>query len=174
MGPGCCGTRAAGSNHPLTRLFSRLLTYNAAMYRTLILTLALTLTATLAPAHVGVKDPRVIAWMAGMKDMGAAEKMLRQMARGQIAFDQAAAETALAVIAREAPKVVPLFETPATDPKSEALPTIWTAFDDFKAKAEALEQTVASADVSTLERLQATARPIGQTCGACHDAYIEN
>lgn len=144
------------------------------MQRTLTLTLALTLTATLALAHVGVKDPRVIAWMAGMKDMGAAEKSLARMARGQIAFDQAAAEAALAVITREAPRVVPLFKTPADDPKSEALPTIWTAFDDFKAKADALEQAVAAADVSTLERLKATARPIGQTCGACHDAYIED
>lgn len=144
------------------------------MKRTLTLTLALTLTATLAAAHVGVKDPRVIAWMAGMKDMGAAEKTLARMERGQIAFDQAEAEAALAVIAREAPRIVPLFKTPADDPKSEALPTIWTAFDDFKAKAEALEQAVASADVTTLEALQSSVRPIGRTCGACHDAYIED
>ncbi|MEL7461340.1 MAG: cytochrome c [Pseudomonadota bacterium] len=139
-----------------------------------ILALTFILTATLALAHVGVKDPKVIAWMAGMKEMGAAEKSLARMARGQIAFDPGQAQAAMEVLAREAPQVVPLFETPADDPKSEALPAIWTAFDDFKAKAAALETAVAAGDVSTPEALARTARAIGATCGACHDLYVED
>lgn len=142
--------------------------------RTLVFTLALMVPATLALAHVGVKDPRVIAWMAGMKDMGTAEKALRRMARGQVAFDPVAAQTALDVLAREADQVVPLFETRATDQKSEALPTIWTDFDDFKAKAADLELAVSASDIATLESLSATARRIGASCGACHDVYVQD
>lgn len=155
-------------------LFLRHLIYSRPMKQILPLTLVLAATATLALAHAGVKDPDVMARMEGMKAMGAAEKTLRRMSRGQITFDATEAQAAREVLAREAPRVVPLFEPQADDPLTEALPTIWTAFDDFAEHAEALEQAVANLDVSSLGRLQATLRPVGQACGTCHDAYVKD
>ncbi len=141
------------------------------MRRTTMMTLGWTLLATAAFAHAGVKDPNVMAWMAGMKDLGSASKTLVQMARGQVAYDEAAATAALDTLASEAAEIVPLFEQQAEDPKSESLPAIWTDFADFSDKAAALQAAISAADVSTEAGVQAAARSIGATCAACHKAY---
>lgn len=59
--------------------------------------------------------------------------------KGAIAFDPVVARAAAEEIATHAARIPALFETPATDPKSEAHPAIWQDFDDFAAKARDLE-----------------------------------
>ncbi len=129
--------------------------------------------ATVALAHAGVKDERVMAWMAGMKDMGADTKVLVQMARGTVAFDADAAAASKDALASEARRIVPLFETKADDPKSESKPTVWSEFDAFTRLSEDLEAVIAAADVSTPDGVKAAAREIGTACAACHDRYRE-
>jgi len=62
-----------------------------------------------------------------------------------------------------------------TDPKSEALPEIWTSFADFTAKAEAMEQVAARGAelVDTREALGETVRELSGTCLSCHKLYRE-
>lgn len=123
-----------------------------------------------ALAHQGVTSPEVMARMEGMSALAAATKRLGQMAKGEIAFDKTAAKAALAEIRSEAARVVPLFQTRAEDPKSEAQPAIWEDFPDFTLRARALEQA-ASGDVGTADALRKTLAQIGAACGGCHDPY---
>ena len=50
-------------------------------------TMAVALSATLATAHDGVKDPIVKARMEGMKEIGSNMGVLGDMAKGKRAFD---------------------------------------------------------------------------------------
>lgn len=133
--------------------------------------IGLVILATAAGAHEGVKNPKVMAWMAGMKDLGAATKTLVKMASGQSEYQEYTASAALEALSMEAAQIADLFAEQANDPKSDSLPAIWSAFDDFTNKAAALEASVAAADVSSLEGVQAAVRSIGGTCSACHMAY---
>ena len=96
------------------------------------------------------------------------------MAKGETDFDSDAATKAAAVIAAHSDEVPQLFRDPATDPKSEALPAIWTNFDDFTAKSDALTQAAMAADTSSLSGLRGSMRDIGRSCTACHRDYRMN
>ena len=136
--------------------------------------LAATLILTSAAfAHEGVKNPAVMARMHGMKDITSDVKVLGNMAKGTVAFDQGAAQAALASLARHAGETPALFEAPEDDPKSEALPAIWDNFDDFTAKSLELE-TLATGLSSTLtskEDLPSALQQIGANCTSCHKLY---
>jgi cytochrome c556 len=91
----------------------------------------------------------------------------------------------LAVVARNAARIQMLADmipelfatnvTPAATVKTRALPGIWTAQADFKAKADALSKAagaVAAAAKSGDAAATKTANAeISKACGACHDAY---
>ena len=127
--------------------------------------------ATPALAHEGVSDPSVKARMDAMMAIGRATEVLGTMAKGERAFDATAASTAAAEIASHASQVPALFQDQATDPKSEALPAIWTNFNDFTAQSDALKLAAEGADTSSLSGLRGSMRAIGQSCGACHRDY---
>lgn len=133
------------------------------------------LIASAALAHQGVKDPAVMARMEAMSGIGKAMKVLGGMAKGETAFDAAAARRAAATIAVEAGRTPALFRTPADDPKSEARPEIWQRFDDFTAKSRLLEQVASglSTSISTRNDLQTGVKEIGAACKACHKTYRE-
>ena len=101
--------------------------------------LALMVTGTAALAHGGVKDPHVMHRMMGMSELAKQMKLIGAMAKGAMPFDADAARAALLNISREASQIPALFETAATDPKSEALPVIWDEFDSFTSRASELE-----------------------------------
>lgn len=126
--------------------------------------------ASTALAHEGVKNPAVQARMHGMKELGAATKILGEMAKGVQSFDASAADAAMQKIREETARIEGLFEANEDDPKSEALPGIWTDFADFSVKTQALTEAV-SADVSSLEDVKAIVPKIGATCSACHKVY---
>ena len=56
-------------------------------------------------------------------------------------------------------------------PTSEAKPEIWTSWDDFVKKSEALTAAVTAADVSSVEAIGASLGSIGGTCKDCHSVY---
>ena len=93
------------------------------------------------------------------------------MARGKIPFDAAQAERAKAKLSAAAAGIPAAFEVQAEDPKSEALPAIWSNWDDFTAKSVAMETAVSGLDTSSLEDLRAGLGPIGRSCGGCHKSY---
>ena len=136
----------------------------------LILTSSLMI-ASMALAHNGVKNPAVMARMQGMEQIGAASKVLGNMARGRVAFDAEGAASAKAALAQHAAEIPALFEAQEDDPKSEALPAIWSDFADFTAKADALRDAAEAMDVTSAETIAAGMGTVGGACRSCHKAY---
>lgn len=134
----------------------------------LIATLSL---AGIAAAHQGVKDAKVKAWMHAMGEAGQASKVLGGMAKGSVGFDASKAAEAQATLIEVAANIPALFEQPAADPVSEALPAIWEDFADFSDKAEAMKIAAEGMDVSSAEVLGNSVRSLGRSCGGCHRSY---
>lgn len=124
-----------------------------------------------ALAKDGVTNPVVKERMDVMAMIGDNTKVLGGMAGGKMAFDADKAAAAAAAIAAASGRVAAVFEAPETDPVSEAKPEIWTNWQDFVAKADALTLAAGSLDTSSLESLQAGMGAIGGTCKACHSDY---
>ncbi len=113
-----------------------------------------------------------------MKSFGGALGQLAPMAKGEKPFDAAAVNAALEQLNANVMK----FDAAALFPEgsaegTEALPAIWTNWDDFTAKVEKLKADVAGvaanppADQAALGAALGT---IGGNCGTCHQTYRMN
>lgn len=131
------------------------------------------LIASAALAHTGVKDPQVKARMDGMATLGEHSKTLGGMVKGTTPFDAGKARATLTAMGEEAKNIAPLFTPPATDPKSEARPAIWTEWEAFQASAANMEQTIRAAEIDTPAALNQSLRAIGAACSSCHKSYRE-
>lgn len=127
--------------------------------------------ATAAIAHSGVKNAKVMARMDSMSVISQNLKVIGGMVQGKTDFDAAAARNALDDISRQASLITELFEPEETDPKSEALPVIWTSWADFTTKADALEKAAKDVDAANVNALGQGLRAIGGTCKSCHSIY---
>lgn len=127
--------------------------------------------ATAAVAHNAVKNPQVKARMDAMVQISQNLKIIGGMAQGKTQFDSTVAQGALDALTQQAGLVTGLFKAEETDPKSEALPAIWTNWSDFTAKADALGIAADKMDVSTVESLGQGLAAIGGTCKSCHSDY---
>lgn len=141
------------------------------MHKAILVTVAVVAGATAAFAHVGVKDPAVMARMHNMKDSAAALEVLGGMAKGEVAYDAARAEAARAELLVLAAAVPALFKGAETDPLTEARPEIWDNWPDFEAKAMMAEEAVAAMTVGDAQEIAASLRPVGAACSACHELY---
>ncbi|CUH52479.1 Cytochrome c556 [Shimia marina] len=138
------------------------------------LSLALLLiVATPAWAHNGVKDPQVMARMTAMEHIGDAFQTLVSMAKQEVPLHQAKAHMARDTIVTHASTITTLFEAPATDAKSEALPNIWDNWADFSAKADDLTKAAQALDFKDRAALADTLGAVGSACRACHKPYRE-
>lgn len=135
-----------------------------------ILVLSLIMVGGIALAE-GAADPDVKARQDLMDANGGAMKTLGGMAEGKMAFDAAAAEAAKATLVANAADIAAKWKNNASDPASHSKPAIWTAWDDFTAKAGDLGTTAAALDVSSLDGVKAGLGAIGGACKACHTAY---
>lgn len=133
--------------------------------------LHLALGAALFAGAAFAQDATVAARQEAMKTVAASTKVLGDMATDKAPFDTAKAEEARLALASAAASIPTLFQTEATDPKSEAKPEIWQNWDDFTAKAAALETAATGADASSLDAVKAAMGQIGPTCRACHTDY---
>ncbi len=133
------------------------------------LALVLMLSAGMALAHAGVKNPAVMERMHGMKSMKDALKAMGEAANGVRAYNQAEIDAALGVLQSEAARIPMLFEAQEEDPKSEALPVIWSQFDAFSDKAAAMKASVGM--TVTQEALPQVLGQIAETCKGCHQVY---
>jgi cytochrome c556 len=131
------------------------------------------LITTSAHAHDGVKDPEVMARMMAMEKIGTAFKTLVSMAKQEVPLHQAKARMARDTIVTQSGKTKALFENPATDPKSEALPAIWDNWADFSAKSDNLTKTAKTLDFKDRAALASTLGSVGSACKACHKNYRE-
>lgn len=136
--------------------------------------ICLTITATAALAHTGVKNPDVLARMEVMKGIADHTKLIVQMSRGIVAFDTDQMKAAAAGIEASASETIAKFKIRAEDPKSEALPAIWDDWQQFETLT--LEMGQAAAEVSNATspaELALAAKALGETCAACHKAFRE-
>ncbi len=135
-----------------------------------ILVLGLIMAGGLAFAGAAT-DPDAKARQDLMDANGGAMKVLGGMAKGEVAFDAAAAEAAKATLVAKAGEIATVFKNQSTDPASKAKAEIWTAWDDFAAKAGDLGKAADALDTSSLDGVKAGLGAIGGACGACHTAY---
>lgn len=131
----------------------------------------LVLVAGVAIAKEGVQDPTVKARMDLMGTIGMNTKTLGDMAGGKADFDAAAAQAAKDAIIAASADIAAKFEPQATDPVAEAKPEIWTNWDDFVAKAGALNAAATALDASSLDGIKAGMGGIGGACKDCHSTY---
>lgn len=117
-------------------------------------------------------DPNAKMREEVMEEIGGAMGVLGKMAKGEMAYDAAAAEAAKAKIIEESAAIPTEFATMGeVDPASEAKPEIWANWDDFLKKATALNAAATAADVSSAEAIGASMGGLGGACKDCHTTY---
>jgi cytochrome c556 len=115
--------------------------------------------------------PEVKARQDLMQAQRAAAAALGDMAAGRAAFDAAAAARARADLAALAAAIPAAFEPAVTEAASEARPAIWTDWEDFVARAEALTAAAQALDATSLDGVRAGMAAVGAACKACHQTY---
>lgn len=111
-----------------------------------------------------------------MKSVGKSMKIAVPMAKGETAYDAAAAADAMKTINGVPDKFVTLFPAGSDqDPDTTASPKLWENMDDFKAKANGLKEASADAiDAAAKGHEEFKAALFGsvaKTCKGCHEAY---
>lgn len=124
-------------------------------------------------AHEGVQNPAVLERMESMSTMVRSLTEMRRMSRGQLPFDAAKVEQAKQILLQETMRTPDLFEAEESDPRDEALPAIWTNWDDFSAANDRMLAVINQADPATQDELRVWIRDVGLTCAACHRSYRE-
>ncbi|WP_158500684.1 c-type cytochrome [Shimia marina] len=114
-----------------------------------------------------------MARMTAMEHIGDAFQTLVSMAKQEVPLHQAKAHMARDTIVTHASTITTLFEAPATDAKSEALPNIWDNWADFSAKADDLTKAAQALDFKDRAALADTLGAVGSACRACHKPYRE-
>jgi cytochrome c556 len=140
-----------------------------------IFTAIFIVTSSVVFAHSGVKDKNVKERMMLMKKMADNTKIIGHMLKGKTSFDANEAKLALERLSSLSLKTPKVFEVNATDPKSEAKPTIWDEFDEFTKLSEdlAATSTVLAGSVDTIKDLRPALKRISSGCKACHSRYRE-
>jgi cytochrome c556 len=100
-----------------------------------------------------------------------------KMSRGQIPFDQAAVETALADLEKAVPTIPATFQTnPKMDlPGAEyvADPKVWENKADFDSKVPTVTKQITDlkGKVKDVDSLKVAWKEINDKCDGCHDTY---
>ena len=105
--------------------------------------------------------------------------LLGGMAKGEIDYDAASAQGAAANLAALSKMDQSRFWVPGSDSDtlgdaSRALQAIWSADSTARAKGMSLAEAAGALEMvagNGLDALRGAMGPVGQSCGACHDAY---
>lgn len=129
-------------------------------------------------AHADAAEDALEARQGFMKMLGINMGTLAGMAKGEIAYDAAAATTAGNNIEALTKYTVPALFIEGTSPddgvETEALPAIWENSEDFAAKFAALGEAAAGAGAAAgggQEAVGPVVQKLGEACKACHDDY---
>ena len=145
---------------------------------------AITLAAVLGlPALALAQDAEdaVEARHGFMTMLGINMGQLAGMAKGEIAYDEAAASLAASNIVALTQYDAPALFVEGTSSEdmrdSEALPAIWENPDDFRAKFAALREAAAGSPEAVKGgqgNLGPAVQKLGGACKSCHDDYRKN
>jgi len=109
-----------------------------------------------------------IALMTAQK---AAMDELTSMMAGRSYFDQAKARAARRQLVKSTGSIRKHFRKPQLDPRSNARPLIWHAWDDFKNRAETAEMAARALNTRSLPGLRRTLPGLMQSCISCHETF---
>ena len=135
-----------------------------------VVTILLVADITPAPAHKGAQG----VVKQRMKDMMRMERRLRlvnAMAQGRAAFNARILRERARTIRKHAMRIPELFPPGTHAYPSEASPTIWQDFDDFRRHAMALRAAADELAVATPETLPRVLDAVRRTCRGCHEKY---
>jgi cytochrome c556 len=124
-------------------------------------------------AVIAQSDPIAVR-QAMMKENDANARVAVQMMRGQIPFDAAKIEAAMAQWADTAKKFPDLFpDNSKTGGETRAAPKLWESKADFKDKADEFGDSVSEyrGKIKDVEALKTAINSIGQSCDNCHQLY---
>ncbi|MDO6725462.1 cytochrome c [Cognatishimia sp. 1_MG-2023] len=145
---------------------------------TAALVVALGASAVMADGHSKALMGAVKARQGQMQLYAHNLGVLGAMAKGDVAYDaaaaQAAADNLVAVSGLNAMTMWPQGSDSTSMEGTRAKAEIWSNFPDVGAKAGAMAEAsvaMAAAAGSDLASLQAAMGPLGGACGACHKAY---
>ncbi len=131
------------------------------------------LTVTAGKAHKGATGI-VKERMMSMKSMGAGMKALAAMVTGKAPYDAAKTKTIAVDMKQHAAAIPKQFPKDSIKGPSEALPAIWTDWEDFKGHADELArlagQLSRAADTGKMAALGLFAQ-MGKSCSGCHQDY---
>ena len=137
-----------------------------------IIAVATILAASSAYAEEEPTDPKAIAREELMKIVGKNTGVLGDMAGGKSAFDAAAAGAAKTALVEASAKIAETFKEPgAADPASSAKPEIWTNWEEFLKKADALNAAATAMDLASAETIGAGMGGLGGACKDCHTTF---
>lgn len=102
--------------------------------------------------------------------------VLGRIQRGQMPYEQAKVDAALAALSEDAGKLGPAFAPnvmPASSSDYDASAKVWQNKADFDAKVASFVKAVADnrSSVKDLESLKFAYKNINDTCNACHETY---
>ncbi|WP_264211556.1 c-type cytochrome [Leisingera thetidis] len=123
-----------------------------------------------ATARDGISK-HVTRRMALMTSQKAAMDVLAGMMAGRTAFDRDKARSARRQLIRSTGSIRKHFKKPRLDPRSNARPLIWHAWEDFKARAGTAEAAAKGLNTRSLPALRRTLPGLMQSCLSCHETY---
>lgn len=109
--------------------------------------------------------------MALMTSQKAAMDVLTAMMAGRSMFDKDRARSARRQLIKSTSSIRKHFRKHRMDPRSNARPQIWNAWDDFKARADTAETAARNLNTRSLPALRRTLPGLMQSCLSCHDTY---
>ncbi|WP_232962529.1 c-type cytochrome [Paracoccus tegillarcae] len=132
-------------------------------------------------AHADAAEDALEARQGFMKMLSINMGTLSGMAKGDIAYDEAAATTAGNNLEALTGYAVPalFIEGTSTDDgvETEALPAIWENSEDFASKFSGLQEAAAGAGAAVAggqESIGPVLQQLGGACKDCHDDYRED
>lgn len=129
----------------------------------------------IAIAHDGATG-MVMQRMEAMKEISASMKLIGSMVKGESAFDAAKVEEAANVVAKHGKHIGHMFPEGSLDKPTEALPVIWTRWDDFtrigkEMETSALALAEAAKTASSAKDILPQLGEVGKTCKSCHQDF---
>jgi len=114
--------------------------------------------------------------MDAMSDIGKQMKAMASMLKGEQAFDADSVQTSATIIAGHARNIPHLFPEGSMKKPSEALPVVWSRWEDFTKLGSTMETSAASlAEAAKIAQSIASIRnqiiTVGKSCKACHTDF---
>lgn len=127
--------------------------------------LCLTTSAVFADGH-HIKERQDV-----MKGISGQLRVIGGMAQGRVDFDADKAAAAKIALVDYASSIETVFADDENGPSSEAKPEIWSDWDGFLVKANALVDSASALKTASVADLGAGMGAIGGACSSCHKAF---